>query len=158
MKFRKGTALIVCASAALLQSTVAFADPTVTLVQPLAFGKFVLRNNDTAATLTVSPLGVVTHDHAYIPITPAQNAVFSLTGFDPDVDLMINFSSPAVVSCSCGGPDYTVDSFQISPAEPHTDPGGNLTLNVGATLHTSGTHAMYSDAPFGGTLTMSIDY
>jgi hypothetical protein len=75
------------------------------------------------------------------------------------MDLHILLSpSPLTMSCSCGSPDFTVTSFVLSPATPHTDGSGNTSFRMGATIRTSGNTAVYGNGAYSGLLSISINY
>lgn len=125
--------------------------------QALSFGRFVLKDNNSARVIIqVTPAGVVTNDPAVLPFTSAQNGIFQLLDFEKDKDLTVNLTpSPMTVSTGAG-PVFTVN-FTTSPAVPHTDPvTGNATLYIGGTLSTSGTGVMYPNGTFSNDVTLSI--
>jgi hypothetical protein len=159
MKISKKMTAFFCAAALISHINYAKADSGVVVLQPLSFGSFLVRNNNTAAAMTISPAGLVTHDHAFIPINAGKSGIFRLEGFTADSDLSVVISpSSLVMTCACISPDFVMDSFTTFPVTPHTDPAGAVVVNVGATLHTNGNHAAYPESTYSGTLTLHVDY
>ena len=151
--------IILGLSGLLAGSATAFAAPALTVTQALAFGTIFLKNNDAVYSATITPLGILSYDSAFLFMGHAKNAAYSLSGADPDMDINVSFDpSPLTLSCSCGSPDLTLDNFTISPVLPHTNLAGHTTFKLGATLLTSGSGPTYGDGAYSGTVTINLDY
>lgn len=133
---------------------------SLSVQQALGFGELLIRNNNSAHTVTVSPDGSTSYSSGIMSVENARPGMYDLLGLTPDSDVSITIDPPVVVlTCSCGGPDFTVDNFVIDPATPHTHAvTGNTSFRLGATLHTSGTSATYTGVNYTGTMTLEINY
>lgn len=129
---------------------------TITEQQALSFGVFALRDNAAAYDMVVSPTGSVSNHASYVMISPGQNAVFDLTDLPPDTLLGVSIGDISLSPDAGGGPSFDAVDFTFSPANPVTDVSGAVTINVGGTLRTSGSGAMYSDAAFSGSATLQV--
>lgn len=132
---------------------------SISTQQALSFGQLLIRNNNSAHTVTVSPNGSTSYASGIMSVQNAVPGIYDLLGLIPDSDVSITISPPVLtLTCGCGGPDFTLDNFTISPATPHTDGvTGNTTFRLGATLHTSGTSATYIGVNYTGTMTVEIN-
>ncbi len=145
-------------AACLSQAGAALAAPEINPTQTLGFGKFLLLNNNAAHTVSVTPLGVTNYPPALVSQIPAREGIYELQGFLPDTDLSITISPPSLsLSCACATPVFTVDNFEISPVTPRTNPAGNVTLRLGARLHTDGTRALYREGSYSGQISIIVN-
>jgi hypothetical protein len=132
---------------------------TMTEIQPLSFGTFAMRDNSAAYSMTVSPTGMVSYSHAnkILPfgISNPQPGIFQFTDFAPSTLLVINIADTVITG---GGPDFDLVNFVFAPDPASTDAGGNLTLNIGATLRTSGLGGIYWDGGYSGNYVLSVSY
>lgn len=148
----------VLAFVAALATAPALAVQDVSIIQHLSFGGFILKNNNAQYSLTVTANGVTTYPPEMTMMTPAVNGIYQLSGFNPNADLSLMLNPTSVqLSCSCSGPHLIIDNFDIQPAIPHTDPGGNATIKVGARLRNDGTNAPYGPGNFSGTLSIIVN-
>tara|TARA_B100000686_G_scaffold258199_1_gene270428 strand:- start:30 stop:488 length:459 start_codon:yes stop_codon:yes gene_type:complete len=140
-----------------LISGVHIATAAINETQALTFGEFALSNNASSHQLTISPLGVVSKDQAVKLIVEPEEAVFDVSGFPGSTPLIINVSFNNLTSLD-GGSAFTISNPSIWPAAVTTDPAGNATFNVGATLRTSGDGGFYPDSNYNGTMTVSVNF
>ena len=89
---------------------------TITMSQPLAFGKFATVDNSGQFTIVMSPGGIETYTPGKtFPITAGQQAVFQLTNFPPSTLLAVSAADTTLTSLR-GGPSFDIINFIFLPA------------------------------------------
>lgn len=150
-------AAFVCASLVAGALPVLAAE-NITITQHLSFGSFILKDNKAAHTVTVTPAGNATFAPEIVPLVDPVNGIYQLEGFNPNADLSVLIDPPSVaLVCSCGGPQLTLDNFDLQPATPHTDPAGAAVIYLGARLRTDGTQAPYHQGNFTGQISIIVN-
>lgn len=137
------------------KAVVVFAHPTES--RSLDFGKFAMRNNDAQHSIVMQPNGTQTNPPAIVSFFNGTSAIFSFTGFPPSTALLISIPD-TVVSPSGAGEVFDLINFTWTPDPPTTNASGDLTLNVGATLRTSGNSVLYEDSNYTGTYSMTFGW
>jgi hypothetical protein len=126
-------------------------------MQAFDFGKFVIKDNNAQYTIVMAPDGTETYHAKFVPFFQGHQAIMALTDFPPNTSIAITAVN-AVLSPLGGGPSFDIISFAFDPANPVTDGTGALTLNVGATLRSTGSGVQYNDDDYAGTWFMTFNY
>jgi len=129
----------------------------VTVIQPLHFGEFIVRNNDSVHTITVNTGGVVTYDSGFIEINPiGQDGIYDLDGMTPSTAIA-SVTITQVIPLSGSGENFQMDTFQEThPAS--TDVAGVARIRVGGNANTSGNGNPYLDQTYNGQLQIQINF
>ncbi|GHF00299.1 DUF4402 domain-containing protein [Thalassotalea profundi] len=156
-KFYPRLLIIICLIASSLCSA-----GNITQQQPLSFGIIALTDNNSTHKLHMSFAGDITADPAYIMIEYGHPAEFLLSDFPANTALNITILVPSVTTELAGQTDpstsqFTIDQHHTFAPIVTTDLMGEATINVGATLTSSGT-GFYKDAIYFSRMTIVIDY
>lgn len=135
---------------------------TITEVKALDFGAIVLKNNNANYVMNMTFSGNVTADSEIIIIESGHPAEYYLTGFPTNTQLNIDIIVPNTQTNLAGEIDPSTSQFTITnyhTASPiiTTDALGNATINVGASLTSSGT-GFYKDALYFSYITIMVSY
>ncbi len=130
----------------------------MTETQTLDFGRFAMQDNNAAYGVIMSPMGVETYDPHILPFSAGRQAIFELTDFAPSTLLGVSIADTTLMSMVDPMDYFDLVSFTFNPAAPTTNGAGNVTLNIGATLRTSGTGVLYTDDTYTGTYTLVVVY
>lgn len=148
---------LLCTAITLIAATApdCFAQ-TITPLQNMTFGLGVVRNNNAQHFVTVEPDGDFTHSSDIILINDPQEGIYELTG----ADALSAITVTATLNQNILGPgqDFTLDNFNID-APTSTDVNGEVVVNVGARMRTSGTSIDYNpSSSFTGSFVLTITY
>ena len=154
----KRSALAGLASAVLLTSGLASANPTVSTDLPLDFGTLSAQGNATLASLRVDPNGGQAVAGPIIPFGDAQAGVLLLNSFPPFTSLEFEADDAQLSAGGSGLPPYLTVTSARTAAPLTTDDQGMAVLSLGATLVTSGSGTPYGDAVYSGTLSFRLRY
>lgn len=149
---RGGVVVVLCAAA-----PGARAAPAVTAEAPFDFGTVAVKSNAAQSTLRLTSAGAVSSTGDMIPIGGAVRGQFRLSGFPAGVLLELEWDNATLSAGGGGLPEY----FQVTNYENPTllsDAQGEALVPVGATLRTSGSGAMYVDAPYSGSTQVRVRY
>ena len=107
-------------------------------VKPLGFGVFAILDTGSYRVVVETNGTTTTPDGGIHKLRPGQNAVFMLTGFDPQFDFYVTID-PTTIAHTSGSPVFNIDSYTFDPPNSsstliHADPDGSLQVNIGATL------------------------
>lgn len=130
----------------------------ITEMQSMTFGKFAMRDNNAPYDVVMSPTGVETYDPHILPFFQGVQGVFQLTDFLPNQLLGVSIADTTLVSVVDPLDTFDLLNFTFNPAAPTTNGAGNVTVNVGATLRTSGTGVLYTDDTYTGSYTLVVIY
>lgn len=128
----------------------------------LDFGTIAIIDNSAAYTMHMSFSGEVNADPAFLIISPGHPAEFFLSGFLPNSNLTIDILVPSETTESTAGSGSGTSQFTISNHHSFystvtTDSLGEATINVGATLTSSGS-GNYQNATFFAPMTIVVSY
>lgn len=131
---------------------------TITRVQPISFGMFVIKNNASAHNIQVSRTNSVTADSAFALFTNPVRGEYDLSGFPASTPFTVSFfATPITVGGSGTGEAFTLGSFTPGTGLS-TDSSGDAQLRFGATLTTSGSGINYSNGSYQGELDITVNY
>ncbi len=152
----KWRSMLLAASLLSGVSSVAAA-PAVMADVPLDFGVLAVKSNVTPSTLRVSSLGSVSFTGNVIPIGGAIRGQYRLTGFPPGVLLELQWDDATLSAGGGGLPEFlTVTNYENPTLVANA--AGEALVAVGATLRTSASGVMYTDAPYSGTTQIRVRY
>jgi hypothetical protein len=130
---------------------------TITTTQALDFGEAVILANDAQYEIVVSHNGSYSVDPQISLVTPPTEGIYQLSGA-PALQLITAINITVTQQMIGAGEDFIIDNFDINN-NPQTDASGDLTVEVGARLRTSGTGNPYLDATtYNSVMTMDIIY
>lgn len=129
----------------------------VTTVQSLAFGEFVMKNNDAAYDITVNPNGSYTFSAAgYIEITAPQEGVYDLDGMTPNTAIA---SVTVTQTSSLAGSGFDLQMINFQETHPAaTDGSGVARIEIGATVRNNALGGSYIDQTFNGSVQIQINF
>jgi len=135
---------------------------TITEVKTLDFGVIVLKNNNANYVMNMGFSGSVSADPEIIIIESGHPAEYDLSDFPSNTQLNIDIIAPSAETNLAGAIDPSTSQFMITNYHSAssivtTDTLGNATINVGATLTSSGT-GFYKDATYFSYITIMVSY
>ena len=137
-----------------------FAPPShaqLTVIQDLAFGEFISKNNNAQYNLTVNPGGAFTFDPVgFIEINPPQSGIYDIGGFTPGESVT---SVTVTQNTPLGGVGsvFQMINFQENNSAS-ADPLGIVRVEIGATVQTSGNGIPYGDAIYAGSADIMVNF
>lgn len=135
----------------------AHAGPTIEPITNLSFGSFGIARNNTVRSITVTPSGNATYSARMVEGRIAPKAgEYALEGLPGDTILSITINDTTLNRIGGGSPPFALKNFTHN--SPTTSPGGSATLNVGATLETTGSGANYYSGSYTGSMDLTIIY
>lgn len=147
----------ILAIAMLLASSAGVRADSLHIVRNLTFGEFATRDNDSPHTILVDASNNATYDPALLQITPAERGEFLLETFPPSTPLSISIPDTNLTLNGGGaGIHFTVSNFTHN--NPVTDPSGDATLYLGATLTTTGSTQHYGTGNYSEGIEITINY
>ena len=133
---------------------------TLVVNDHLTFGHIAMRNNSAPRDIQLLSDGDYMADPAYVFYSDEpQLARLTLTGQVPNrlMDISIDVAGVNVGPSGGGGAaTFTLVNPFTVPASVTTDPSGNATFYVGATLRSDGSGNTYVDANYLGVITINI--
>lgn len=135
---------------------------TISEVRGLSFGTIAITDNSAPYSIRMSFAGDINADPAFIIINPGHPAEYFLEGFLPNTNLNISILVPSETTELMGETDPGTSQFTINQHHSFapiitTNLLGEATLEVGATLTTSGS-GYYKDARFFAPMTIMVSY
>lgn len=142
----------------LLLSFSSLAHAGVTVIQPLRFGEYIVKNNDAVYSISVSTGGTVVYDPAgFVEIAATgQEGIYELDGMTPGTPIS-SVTITQITPLSGSGPNFQMNGF-TSVFPPAVDGTGRAVVRVGATAQTSGSGTPYVDQTFTGQLQIQINF
>lgn len=134
---------------------------TITINDPVRFGKISMRNNSAPRELRLLTDGGYIADPAYvIHASEPELGRVTITGYPVNhpMDITIDVASTVIGISGGGGAPATftlVDPFTV-PATVTTDMTGSATFEVGATLRSDGSGNTYIDASYLGSFDVTV--
>lgn len=136
------------------------AQTQMTEVTALTFGKFSLRDNDSAHDLTVSAVdnSVSAAPEFVIDISPERGEYF-LEGFDPGTEVTITVDNGGLTLNGGGGTEvFAIINYTVSPNPITLNGSGEGTFYVGATLRSLGNGVSYDSGSYEDDLDITFDW
>lgn len=144
-----------------LLPTEGLSQETMTVVQPLSFGQFSLKNNNAQHQIIINAAtGTVTPDPAYVVATPApQRGEYFLDNLPASTIVNVTIV-PGNLTLGGGGPPtvFTVDNYTVHPNPVTTNASGEATVYVGGTLKSTGNTIMYDSGYYEGDIDITFDW
>ena len=111
---------------------------TLTELNPLSFGRTVMRNNNSTSEITLTSAGSFTADNAYIFFTVPNLGEYNASGHTANTQLAVNITTPSLSPDNGGAAIFTlVDPFTV-PATVTTNGSGEASFFIGATVRSDG--------------------
>lgn len=158
-------ALFILAGA---RSAVAF---ELTEVRQLNFGSFALRNNNTQASLVVTPDNDTFGDGEFVVLSEGQRGEYRLTGLPENVSFFLGVDLPnppaeggvvldnASEATGGAGPAFSLADLTIADGGVlMSDNTGEAMLYIGGTLRSNGNGQRYRGGVYNGTYNITIYY
>lgn len=145
------------ALAALAGLTAAQGSPTAaqSIVEErgLTFGSLAIPSNITAGTVTVAPDGSVITTGSVISVVRGTPGRYRITGLLAQSQVSLSYmATPMLPDAGPGGPaSFTIESV-LAPDLVVTDGTGGASIDLGATLATSGDGRPYADGGYRGDI------
>ena len=132
---------------------------TLTVIHQLSFGTIGLHHNNGVYSVTVRPDNTFSHDPQIVFGVDPQRGEYFLTGLPANDPLDVTISSPGDATADSGGsPDFTSSNYTFSPPNGSftSNPSGQATLFVGATMKTLGNGAYYHTGHYTGSFDITV--
>ena len=127
----------------------------VTEEQPISFGSFAIAANDAQSSIIISKNGgTPSYSYKIYPLVHGQPGQYQLSAYPAFTPLVININD--FVLQRTGAPNLLVEDFTHDPII--TDGSGQATLNLGASLKTTGLGGSYGDGNYTGTMNITISW
>ena len=130
----------------------------ITTIQALSFGNYVVANNNSVQTVTVSLSGNVTASSGLLEITPtAQQGIYDIDGLPANMAISsITVTALGPLAGPTGGNQFSLGSFQTSFGS--TDGAGVARIRLGATASTTGNGNPYPDQTYTGSIQLDFNF
>ena len=128
---------------------------SVTIDQPMDFGRFVLTDNAAPRTIAFNTGGTYTADTEFIFLTTPEFGEVTVTGFPPLTVLTVSMSSTGMTGC-CVGPNFSMSSPFTRPPVVTTDASGEASFQVGATMASDGSGVTHMDDTYDGSFSVTV--
>ncbi len=129
----------------------------VTTVQALDFGEFISKNNDSQHDITVNVGSGYSFDSAgYIEIVAPQKGIYTIGGFTPFdtvTSVVVTENTPVNAGVQLFNLVNMTDTHPVS-----TDVNGDLTINIGGTLRSTGNGTPYNDQSYTGSIDIQVNF
>lgn len=130
---------------------------TITTIQDIDFGQAVITNNNAQYQIVINPNGSYTADPEFSFVTTPSEGIYLLSGA-PARQRIDNIIITVDQQMNGTGEDFIIDSFNVRN-NPQTNNAGELTVELGARLRTSGSGINYTaETSFNAIMTMDIIY
>lgn len=123
-----------------------------TIIEDISFGTFALRNNNAQYTIVLAPDNTAVYSPEIISGTEPQRGEYFIEEFPINTALDITVTDG--VLSDGAGQAFSVTDFTHDPLM--TSPTGTATINLGATLRTSGTGIRYDSGNYSGTVDLTV--
>ncbi len=127
----------------------------ITTFQPLGFGTFAIRNFTNFVEITLQATGSYTSNANTYIIDDPQRGEYQITGATPSVAYTI--TTPASVTLTGPGSNFTLDNFTTAPAVLVTDPAGSANFFIGGRFQSIGGDT-YGDGNYDDTFNITVNY
>ena len=129
---------------------------TITINQPLDFGRFVIVDNAAPRTITLLPGGGFTSDPQYLFFIDPTLGNVTVDGYPAFTPLTVTIGTTTLNPVGAGTANFTTSSTFTDPAVVVTDATGSVTFDVGATLSSDGGGTTHTDANYNGLFTVNV--
>ena len=129
---------------------------TITINQPLDFGRFVIVDNAAPRTITLLPGGGFTSDPQYLFFIDPTMGNITVDGYPAFTPLTVTVGTTTLNPVGAGTANFTTSSTFTNPAVIVTDATGSVTFDVGATLSSDGGGAVHTDTNYNGSFTVNV--
>lgn len=133
-----------------------WAHAAIVELQPLSFGRVVVRDNSTPQTITVPAVGAYSHSAGFIIITPPTSGRYEITGLPLNGTILSMTVTEISPLAAGGGNNFTMDTFDAVATDP--DATGMSILRLGARAVSSGGGAAYADDSYIGELSVEFNF
>lgn len=130
----------------------------ITTIQALSFGNYLVANNNSVQTITISTSGNVTDSAGLIEITPtAQQGIYDLDGLTPSAVIA---SVTVTALTTMRGVNITNEFILSGFTVNHTnvDGAGVARVTLGGTASTTGNGLGYPDQTYTATVQLDVNY
>lgn len=130
----------------------------ITTIQALSFGNYVVANNNSVQTVTVSLSGNVTASSGLLEITPtAQQGIYDIDGLTPNAIIAsVDVTALTTMRGVNVSNEFTLGSFTSN--HTNADPSGVARVTIGGTASTTGNGLGYPDQTYSATVEIQINY
>lgn len=130
----------------------------ITTIQALSFGNYVVANNNSVQTVTVSLSGNVTASSGLLEITPtAQQGIYDIDGLTPNaVIASVDVTALTTMRGVNISNEFTLGGFTSN--HTNADPAGVARVTIGGTASTTGNGLGYPDQTYSATVEIQINY
>jgi len=130
----------------------------ITTIQALSFGNYVVANNNSVQTVTVSLSGNVTASSGLLEITPtAQQGIYDIDGLTPNAAIAsVDVTALTTMRGVNISNEFTLGGFTSN--HTNADPAGVARVTIGGTASTTGNGLGYPDQTYSATVEIQINY
>ncbi len=129
---------------------------TITINQPLDFGRFVLADNTAPRVITLLSGGGFSADAEYIFFIDPEMGNVTVDGYPPATPLTVSVGTTSVDPVGFGSANFATSSTFTDPATIITDGTGSVTFDVGAVLTSDGGGVTHTDVTYNGTFSITV--
>lgn len=135
-----------------------YAFAAVTTIQAFNMGHFIVANNNSVQTVSVSTSGVVNYSSGLIEISStAQPGIYDIDGLPANMAISsITVTALGPLAGPTGGNQFSLGSFQTSFGS--TDGAGVARIRLGATASTTGNGNPYPDQTYTGSIQLDFNF
>lgn len=136
------------------------AEETISEIDPLVAGVVAVRNNALVRKVRIRADNAVVPDRDIIVVKAGQSGRYRLAGFPPDRILNVTVLPLGAVGTVPASPaaGWTMESFDIRPFPIRSNAGGEVEIQIGVTLATTGGNIPYVSANYNGLFNISVTY
>lgn len=129
---------------------------SITEVEPLSFGTFVVRSNHSIQTLTMPVTGAPYSSPSLIILAVGSAGQYRVTGLPGNADIAIDVAiSPLFAPPVPNSQFFDVKDLDY-PASMISNGRGEVSFRLGATLATTGSGLAYTDAAYQGFIDVTV--
>lgn len=134
------------------------ASAAVTTIQAFNMGNFIVADNSSVQTVSVTTSGIVNYSSGLIEISPtAQPGIYDIDGLPANMAIAsITVTSLGPLGGPTGGNQFSIGSFQTTFGS--TDGAGVARIRLGATVSTTGNGNPYPDQAYTGNIQLDINF
>lgn len=129
---------------------------TITINQPLDFGRFVIVDNAAPRTITLMAGGGFAADPQYLFFIDPQMGNVTVDGYPPATPLTVTVGTTNLNPVGFGTANFSTSGTFTDPAVIVTDGTGSVTFDVGAILSSDGGGATHTDVTYNGLFTVMV--
>jgi hypothetical protein len=148
----------LCAAVALITSLATpAAAQSIVQERALSFGRLAIPSNHSAGSITLQQNGVVVTTGPVISVVPGAPGRYRITGLLAQSLVSLSYSStPLYPMGMAGGAVFLTLDPILAPDTAISDGSGSVSIEIGATLSTSGNGTAYNQSLYQGDILIMV--